>query len=120
MSASICRGAIAAAASVLAAVRSSWKNMCEQGNSVAADSMAAQMQAAEKKDISSLVFRVLPDGSLRKTTVQDIVGSAFKHDVLLLGEVHDDPIAHQLQQTIFKELVENNSSHRRLNLSLEV
>ena len=53
-------------------------------------------------------------------TIEQIVGALHGVDVVFLGEMHDDAVAHAVQLEIFKQAVERYSQKRRLTLSLEM
>lgn len=60
------------------------------------------------------------DGKGNPTTIEEIVKSAGKSDVIFLGEQHDDAVAHYLQFEIFKKVVESYAKDRKIALSLEM
>ena len=60
------------------------------------------------------------DGTGRTSSADSIVATAADNDVVFLGEMHDDAVAHQLQLEIFKKIVEKYSGSRTVILSLEM
>ena len=53
-------------------------------------------------------------------TLADIVAASDTVDVLFVGEVHDDPGAHALQDTLFARLIDRHHATRPLALSMEM
>lgn len=64
-------------------------------------------------------YRVF-DAKGNPATLTQIVENIGKHDVIFLGEMHDDSIGHALQFEIFKSAVEKYSPNRKISLSLEM
>ncbi len=60
------------------------------------------------------------DGQGNPATIEQIVKEIEKTDVVFLGEMHDDSVAHALQFEIFKLAVERFSAKRKIALSLEM
>lgn len=54
------------------------------------------------------------------STLDAVIASADKNDVIFLGEEHDDPTGHALEAEIFKRLVEKYNGKRTVILSLEM
>ena len=59
-------------------------------------------------------------GSGTAAALDDIVAAADTADVLFVGEVHDDPGAHALQDTLFARLIDRHHAPRSLALSMEM
>lgn len=64
-------------------------------------------------------YRVF-DGQGNPSSLQAILDSAEKVDVVFLGENHDDSVAHGLQTQIFGEIVTRYMAKRKIALSLEM
>jgi len=60
------------------------------------------------------------DAKGNPATLDDIVKTAEKNDVVFLGELHDDAVGHALQFQIFKAVVEKYQRERKVALSLEM
>lgn len=60
------------------------------------------------------------DGNGKAMTMENILDSIGKADVVFLGEFHDDAVAHALQLEIFKTAHERFGSNRKVALSLEM
>jgi len=57
---------------------------------------------------------------VRPSSVEELVAEAGKHDVLLIGEVHDDAEAHRLESQLLKRVHEEHGKTRQIVLSLEM
>lgn len=64
-------------------------------------------------------FRIF-DGSGAESNLEAVVEAAVNADVVFLGEMHDDAVAHALQLEIFKRVHAKVGSDRNLILSLEM
>lgn len=64
-------------------------------------------------------FAVFP-ATGRPATTDQIVNAMADHDVVFLGEQHDDAVGHAVQFEIFKRIVEKYALDRRVALSLEM
>lgn len=69
--------------------------------------------------ISQENYRIF-DAKGNPKTLEDIVQTAEKNDVVFLGEQHDDAVAHFLQLQIFKAIVDKYKQNRKIALSLEM
>lgn len=59
-------------------------------------------------------------GSGESTDIAAIIKNIGEHDVIFLGELHDDSVGHALQFEIFKASFERYRANRRVALSLEM
>lgn len=75
--------------------------------------VAAQIPYSEQQ------FAVF-DGKGVPATIDRIVDSIGDHDVVFLGEQHDDAVGHAIQFELFRRIVEKYSRDRRVVLSLEM
>lgn len=57
---------------------------------------------------------------VRPSSVEELVTEAGEHDVLLIGEVHDDAEAHRLESHLLKRVHEEHGNTRQIVLSLEM
>ncbi|HEV8593510.1 MAG TPA: ChaN family lipoprotein [Pyrinomonadaceae bacterium] len=73
-------------------------------------------QAFSQSEVKFAVF----DGKGNPSSIEAIVNSLEKADVVFIGELHDDPVGHQVEFEIFKQVVEKYLSSRRVTLSLEM
>ncbi|MCY7377384.1 MAG: ChaN family lipoprotein [Pyrinomonadaceae bacterium] len=64
-------------------------------------------------------FRVY-DAKGNAASLQQIIETIGKSDVVFLGENHDDATAHFLQAEIFKKAFENYAKNRKVTLSMEM
>ena len=64
-------------------------------------------------------FRVF-DANGNPSGLEKILEAASQTDVVFLGELHDDAVAHALQLQIFKAIVEKYGKERKVALSLEM
>lgn len=90
----------------------------------AADSVPtdATVGAAEDSVVEGVDYRVY-DRWGNPTSLLAVVGSAEEGDVLLIGEEHDDMVAHRLQEMILETVVAeigSDASGRTVVLSLEM
>jgi uncharacterized iron-regulated protein len=69
--------------------------------------------------ISEANYRIF-DAQGNAATLEDILKSLEKSEVVFLGEQHDDATAHFLQLQIFKAALEKYSKERKIALSLEM
>jgi uncharacterized iron-regulated protein len=60
------------------------------------------------------------DGKGGPATIDDIIKSLDKVDVVFLGEQHNDSVGHSLEFEIFRQAVENYAAKRSLALSMEM
>ncbi|MBF0449340.1 MAG: ChaN family lipoprotein [Candidatus Magnetomorum sp.] len=66
------------------------------------------------------------DSNGQRATLETIIDTIDHADVVFLGEMHNDPVAHYLQQYIFEKIFEryfrhaNSSKRRQIVLSLEM
>ncbi len=77
--------------------------------------------------ISSMTFTSFGQETYRifdkngnSATLQQIIETIGQNDVVFLGEMHDDSVAHALQFEIFKTATEKYSAARKVSLSLEM
>lgn len=64
-------------------------------------------------------FRVY-DGKGNSASIDKLIKKLSGVDVVFLGEMHDDSVAHSLQFEIFKRAFEKNKEKREVTLSLEM
>lgn len=69
--------------------------------------------------ISDEKYRIY-DAKGNAASVQQIVESAGKSNVIFLGENHDDAAAHFLQAEIFRKVFESYSKNKKIALSMEM
>jgi uncharacterized iron-regulated protein len=69
--------------------------------------------------ISEANYRIY-DAKGNLATIDQIIESLSKAEVIFLGENHDDAVAHHLQAEIFKKSFERYGKTRRIALSLEM
>ena len=64
-------------------------------------------------------FRVY-DGKGNPASIADVLKAATASEAVFLGEQHDDAVGHAVQAEIFRRIVEQHLSTRRIALSLEM
>lgn len=72
-----------------------------------------------QSNASAETYRVF-DAQGRASNLNEIIEAIGTHEVVFLGEMHDDATAHALQFEIFKAVYEKYGSPRRVTLSLEM
>ena len=82
-------------------------------------SAAAGAQHAETPQSETPVHYRVYDGEGNPSSFDAVVAKALDSDVILVGEEHNDPIAHWLQVELLKNLLEG-SGDRPVALSLEM
>ncbi|HEX6278997.1 MAG TPA: ChaN family lipoprotein [Pyrinomonadaceae bacterium] len=78
--------------------------------------MASTMVSAQVPNGKFTVFT----GKGQRSSMDEIMKSLENTDVVFLGELHDDAIAHAIQLEIFKRAIEQYGAKRRVTLSLEM
>lgn len=78
--------------------------------------VACTMVSAQVPDGKFTVFT----GKGQSSSIDEIMKSLENTDVVFLGELHDDAIAHAIQLEIFKRAIEQYGAKRRVTLSLEM
>lgn len=69
--------------------------------------------------VNNLSFRVY-NGNGHSASLDEIIKKLSGFDVVFLGEMHDDSVAHSLQFEIFKRAFEKNKKKREVKLSMEM
>src|SRR5688572_23147027 len=71
------------------------------------------------QNLSEATYRIY-DGKGNPADLSRILEAVGKTDVVFLGELHDDTVAHALQFEIFKQATEKYGAQRSVALSLEM
>lgn len=77
------------------------------------------MTFSNDAQITDASYRMF-DARGNSVTVSQIVEAIGSADAVLLGESHDDAVAHHLQLAILKQVVENHGKKRKIALALEM
>jgi uncharacterized iron-regulated protein len=75
--------------------------------------------SAQTPTITEANYRIY-DAQGNAATLEKIVDSLKDVDVVFLGEMHDDQVAHYLQNAIFRKAFETYGADRKIALSLEM
>ncbi|MEW6026327.1 MAG: ChaN family lipoprotein [Planctomycetota bacterium] len=96
-----------------------------QNISAAPPPPSASAPVVELKDLKEmtddeLVDRIYNVAEKRFVTFDEMMGVALKSNVIYVGETHDNVLHHQMQEKVFRTVVEKNAKERKVALAMEM